>query len=45
MKDGGDEVYIVPPPKVTVVCFLVVLGSSGVLSDHPGCEQNELNTH
>ena len=32
----GEGVYILPPPKVTVVCFLVVPGSSGVTSDHPG---------
>ena len=36
MKDGGEGVYIVSPPKVTVVCFLVEPGSSGVASDHPG---------
>ena len=36
VNEGGEGVYIVPPPKVTVVCFLVVPGSSGVTSDHPG---------
>ena len=36
MKEGGEGVYILPPPKVTVVCFLVVPGSSGVTSDDPG---------
>ena len=36
LKKGGEGVYILPPPKVTVVCFLVVLGSSGVTSYHPG---------
>ena len=30
---GGEGVYILPPPKVTVVCFLVVPGSSGVLTE------------
>ena len=35
VNEGGEGVYILPPPKVTVVCFLVVLGSSGVTSDHP----------
>ena len=33
----GEGVYILPPPKVTVVCFLEEPGSSGVTSDHPGC--------
>ena len=36
VNEGGEGVYTLPPPKVTVVCFLVVLGSSGVTSDHPG---------
>ena len=36
VNEGGEGVYIVPPPKVTVVCFLVDPGSSGVPSDHPG---------
>ena len=36
VNEGGEGVYILPPPKVTVVCFLVVPGSSGVTSDHPG---------
>ena len=36
VKKGGEGVYILPPPKVTVVCFLVVPRSSGVTSDHPG---------
>jgi len=44
MKEGGEGVYILPPPKVTVVCFLVEPGSSGVPPDHPGCEQNRQNT-
>ena len=35
VNEGGEGVYTLPPPKVTVVCFLVVLGSSGVTSDHP----------
>ena len=30
VNEGGEGVYILPPPKVTVVCFLVVSGSSGV---------------
>ena len=37
VNEGGEEVYILQPPKVTIVCFLVVPGSSGVTSDHPGC--------
>jgi len=36
VNEGGEGVYILPPPEVTVVCFLVVPGSSGVISDHPG---------
>ena len=36
VKKGGEGVYILPPPKVIVVCFLVVPGSSEVPSDHPG---------
>ena len=36
MKEEGEGVYILPPPKVTVVCFLVEPGSSAVTSDHPG---------
>ena len=36
VNEGGEGVYIVSPPKVTVVCFLVLPGSSGVTSDHPG---------
>jgi hypothetical protein len=36
MNEGGEGVYILPPPKVTVVCFLMVPESSGVTSDHPG---------
>ena len=36
INEGGEGVYTLPPPKVTVVCFLVVPGSSGVTSDHPG---------
>ena len=36
MKEEGEGVYILPPPKVTVVCFLVDPGSSGITSDHPG---------
>ena len=36
VNEGGEGVYILQPPKVTVVCFLVVPGSSGVTSDHPG---------
>ena len=36
MKEGGEGVYILPPPNVTIVCFLVVPGSSGVTSDHLG---------
>ena len=36
VNEGGEEVYILPPPEVTVVCFLVVPGSSGVRPDHPG---------
>ena len=35
-RKGGEGVYIVSPPKLTVVCFLVLPGSSGVTSDHPG---------
>ena len=45
MNEGGEGVYILPPPKVTVVCFLVEPGSSGVSPDHLGCEQNRQNTH
>ena len=37
INEGGEGVYILPPPKVTVVCFLEEAGSSGVTSDHPGC--------
>ena len=37
VKKGGEGVYILPSPKVTVVCFLEEPGSSGVTSDHPGC--------
>ena len=37
VNEGSEGVYILPPPKVTVVCFLVVPRSSGVPSDHPGC--------
>ena len=36
VNEGGEGVYILPHPKVPVVCFLVVPGSSGVTSDHPG---------
>ena len=36
VNEGGEGVYILPPPKVTVVCFLVEPGSSAVTSDHPG---------
>ena len=36
VNEGGEGVYILPPLEVTVVCFLVVPGSSGVISDHPG---------
>ena len=36
MEEEGEGVYILSPPKVTVVCFLVEPGSSGVTSDHPG---------
>jgi len=36
VNEGGEGVYILPPPKVTIVCFLVAFGSSGVTSDHPG---------
>ena len=36
VNEGGEGVYTLPPPKVTVVCFLVDPGSSGVPSDHPG---------
>ena len=45
MKEGGEGVYILPPPKVTVVCVLVEPRSFGVPSNHPGCEQNRQNTH
>ena len=37
VNEGGEGVYILPSPKVTVVCFLEEPGSSGVTSDHPGC--------
>ena len=30
VNEEGEGVYILPPPKMTVVCFLVVPGSSGV---------------
>ena len=40
----GEGVYILPPPKVTVVCFLVVPGSSRVISDHPGSDRIGKNT-
>ena len=30
VNEGGEVVYILQPPKVTVVCFLEVPGSSGV---------------
>ena len=30
INEGGEGVYILLPPKVIVVCFLVVSGSSGV---------------
>ena len=33
VNEGGEGVYILPPPEVTVVCFLVVPGSSGVLTE------------
>ena len=36
VNEGGEGVYILPPPEVTVLCFLVVPRSSGVISDHPG---------
>ena len=36
MKEGGEGVYILPHPKVTIVCFLEEPESSGVASDHPG---------
>ena len=36
VNEGGEGVYILPPPEVTVVCFLVVPGSSEVPSNHPG---------
>ena len=36
INEGGEGVYILPPPKVTVVCFLVVPRLSEVTSDHPG---------
>ena len=36
INEVGEGVYILPPPKVTAVCFLVEPGSSGVTSDHPG---------
>ena len=36
VNERGEGVYILTPPKVTVVCFLVVPGSSEVTSDHPG---------
>ena len=36
VNEGGEGVYILPLPKVTVVCDLVVPGSSGVTADHPG---------
>ena len=39
LNEGGEGVYILPPPKVIVVCFLVVPGSSGVTSDHPGSDR------
>ena len=45
LKKGGEGVYILPPPKVTVVCVLVEPRSFGVPSNHPGCEQNRQNTH
>ena len=35
VNEEGEGVYILPPPKVTVVCFLVVPRSSEVTSDHP----------
>ena len=37
VNEGGEGVYILPPPKEIVVCFLEEPGSSGVASDHPGC--------
>ena len=33
INEGGERVYILPPPKVIVVCFLVVPGSSGVVTE------------
>jgi hypothetical protein len=36
VNEGGEGVYILQPPKVIVVYFLVVPGSSGVTSDHLG---------
>ena len=33
VNEGGEGVYILQPPKVTIVCFLVVPGSSGVLTE------------
>ena len=33
MKEEGEGVYILPPPKVTVVCFLVVPGSSELMTE------------
>jgi len=36
INKGGEGVYILPLPKMTVVYFLVDLGSSGVTLDNPG---------
>ena len=35
-REMNEGVYILPPLKVTAVCFLVEPGPSGVTSDHPG---------
>ena len=33
VNEEGEGVYILPPPKVTVVCFLEEPESSGVLTE------------
>jgi len=35
VNEGGEGIYILQPPKMSIMCFLVVPGSSGDTPDHP----------
>jgi len=35
LNEGGEGVFILPPPQVTVMCVFCGFGSSGVTLDHP----------